>query len=355
VAESAAAVPEGRRNGLQSRLEAFSFGRHPALWIAAIDVLLILIFGFASTGHVFFNGQNFINMALDSSQIALIAAGSAMLLGAGEFDISVGANVILSSVVGGKVILALAHQTSSGHYTNVGVAFAAGIAAAMLTGVTFGLVNGLIVTAMGVNSFVATLGTMGIGTGTALVLTNGFDVQGIPYQLQEKFGVKTVWGIPLPLAVSMVLIVIVWWLLAKTRFGLRTLAIGSSRDAAERAGLRISWHLVVLFVLLGAFAAVAGVIDIARFTTTNVGGHLNDALAAVAGAVIGGTALFGGRASIPGAVLGAYLSIILQTGLVIMGLPAFYQPIAIGAILIIAVFVNPPGRTGGGKRFGHHS
>jgi ribose transport system permease protein len=316
---------------------------HPAVWIGLIDVALILIFGAISPGHAFFNGGNFTNMALDSAEVVLIAAAISLLLGAAELDISVGANVILSSVVGGKVMVSLAatsEQAVNGQYPHLTLALCVGIPAALLTGALFGLVNGLIVTQLKVNSFITTLGMLGIGTGLSLVLTGGADIEGIPTPFQTGFGVNTVFAIPLPAIVAVVMVAVFWFVLAKTRFGLRTLAIGSSRETATRAGLRIDRHLIALFVLVGFCAGIAGTIDLSRFATTNLAGHQTDALAAIAGAVIGGTALFGGAVSVPGAVFGAILAVILETGLVIQGLSPFYQLISVGAILIGAVFIR---------------
>jgi ribose transport system permease protein len=320
-----------------------TLSRHPALWIGLIDVALILIFGAISPGHVFFNKANFTNMALDSAQIVLLAAGIALLLGAGELDISVGANVILASVVGGKVMAALAatsEQALNGDYPHLTLALAVGIPAALASGCLFGLVNGLVVTKLRVSSFIATLGMLGIGTGLALVLTGGSDLENIPTPFQSGFGVNTVFSVPLPALVTAGIVVLIWILVLKTRFGLRTLAIGSNESAAARAGVPVDRHVVLLFALSGLVAGVAGVIDLTRFATTDIGGHQNDALAAIAGAVIGGTSLQGGRASIGGAVVGALLAVILQIGLVVLNLSPFYQTIAIGAVLLMAITID---------------
>lgn len=314
-----------------------------AFWIVLVDIGLIILFGLISPRNAFFNPDNFGNIALDAAQIVLLAVALAMLVGAAELDISVGANVILSSVVGGRIMQSLAatpEEAIRGEYPNLGLALALGIPATILTGVLFGIGNGLIVTKMGVNSFITTLGTLGIGTGLALVLTGGSNLQGIPTPLQSGFGVRTVYGVPLPAIVTAFAVAIVWVVLVRTRFGLRTIAIGSSRVAAKRAGLGIDLHLIVLFALVGLFAGIAGVMDLSRFSTTNIAGHQTDALAAIAGAVMGGTALFGGKISIPGAVAGALLAVILQTGLVILGLQPFYQLIAVGVVLILAVYIR---------------
>lgn len=313
-----------------------------ALWVFLIDIVVILIFGALSPDHVFFNSQNLTNIALDSAAITLLAAGVAVLLGAGELDISIGANIILSSVIGGKVMFAAAggSEENFGVFTDLPKGIALGVITTLVCGALFGLVNGLIVTKMKVNSFITTLGTLGIGTGAALVITGGGNVQGIPFEFQEGYGINTWAGIPIPFIVSLVLIAVIWWLVNKTKFGIHGLAIGSSREAARRAGIKIERNVLVLFVLVGFVAGIAAVLDLARFTSTNVGGHETDALAAIAGAVIGGTALFGGKASITGAFFGSLLAVILLTGLVILGFPPYFQSITIGVVLIIAVFVR---------------
>lgn len=315
--------------------------RHPALGIALIDLLLILGFGIFSTGHVFFHGSNFTNMGLDAAQVVLLSVGSAILLAAAELDISLGANVILSSVVSGRVMVSVADVNADlTGYKHSGFGIFVGIVAAIVTGTVFGIVNGLVVTRLRVNSFITTLGTLGIGTGLSLAVSGGSNIEGVPPSVQDNFGIKNIGAVPLPALVTAVLVLITGLLITFTRFGLHTLAIGSSRPAAARAGIGIDGHVFKLFIIVGFLAGVAGVMDISRFATTNLSGHQTDALAAIAGAVIGGTALFGGRISVLGAVFGAFLAVILQTGLVILGLQPFYQQVAIGAVLILAVFLR---------------
>ena len=215
-----------------------------------------------------------------------------------------------------------------------------GVAACVGTGAAFGLVNGLIVTRLKVNSFIATLGTTGIGAGIAFIITNGADLAYQPTWLQDNLGAKVVADVPLPALIVGVFVLVLWAVMRFTRFGLHTLAIGSSETSAERAGLRVARHTVAIYVLAGALCGFASLLDLSRFATTNVAGHTNDALAAVAGAVIGGTSLFGGRASVIGAMFGALLAVILQTGLIAVGLTPFYQQVAVGVVLIAAVYAD---------------
>lgn len=310
-------------------------------WVLLLDVGLILVFGALSDNGVFLTLQNFQSLMLGGTEALLLTLGLAMLLGAGVFDLSLGANLVLSSVVGASVIKSVAGDVdASGNFRDVGTALLLGLLAAVATGALFGLVNGLIIAYLDVNSLIATLGTLGVGTGVALLLTSGGDIGGLPPQLQTAFGLRTLAKIPLPAIVAVVIAVILWITLRYLRFGLHTLAIGSSRQSAERAGLRVKPHLVSLAVLAGLLAGLAGFVDLARFGSTTVTGHAQDGLAAFTAAVIGGTVLGGGRVSIPGAVWGTVLAVVLQGGLVVLGVAPFYQLIAIGVVLIAAVALD---------------
>lgn len=136
---------------------------------------------------------------------------------------------------------------------------------------------------------------------------------------------------------ALLLLAGVWLLLRFTRFGMRSLAIGSNETAAVRSGINVPGHLVALTALAGAFAGFAGFVDISRFGATAIGSHSLDGLNAVTAVVIGGTALTGGRANVPGTLWGAALSIILLSGLIIIRVQPFWQLVATGIVLIAAV------------------
>jgi ribose transport system permease protein len=312
----------------------------PAIVISLVDVLLVIVFGIVTPQHAFVRLSDFQDMALDSAQITLLTVGAAFLLGAAELDISLGANVILSSVIGSKLLLAAAGPESDAvvdRYPHLTLGIAIGVLSCLLFGAVVGLVNGLIVTRLKVGSFITTLAMLGILTGFALILTGGANVPNLPSSIQQNFGVKDVLNVPLPALVSAMLIAVLWWFFARTRFGLYVRAVGSSREAAIRAGLPVNRHLVLIFVIVGVLCGVSGCLDVSRFATTDVSGHTSDALSAIAGAVIGGTGLYGGKVSVGGAIAGSFLAEILQTGLIIAGVPSFYQLVVIGVILIVAV------------------
>jgi ribose transport system permease protein len=317
--------------------------RQTVAWVTLLDVILLVVFEIVSPGHVFLGITDLQDMALDGAELVLLAGGTTLLLGAGEFDISLGANLILSSVVGAKTLLALSGGTAatvSGQFKQLPLAICIAVAASILTGLCIGIINGLVVSRLHVNALVATLGMLGAATGLADLIAGGADIGALPQSMQEKFGIAKVAGIPAPALVVAVIVLVLWHVLHRTRFGMRTIAIGSSRDAAVRAGIEVWRHQVRLYAIAGALAGTAGFLDLVRFDTTNIGGHQTDALAAIAAAVIGGASLRGGRASVGGAVIGVALAIILQTGLIVAGLSAFYQLIAIGVVLVLAVAID---------------
>jgi len=311
-----------------------------ASWVFLIDIALIIVFATLSSQHSFLSLTN-VQALLGGTEALLLSLGLALLLGAGIIDFSLGANLVVSSVTGG---IAIQHITGSfsaqGSYHALGWAVFLGLAASIATGVLFGLVNGLAISYVGINPLIATLGTAGIGTGIALVITNGGDISGLPAQLQQDVGLKTVADIPLPAFVAILLAVVMFLIIRFTRFGMRSLAMGSSRAAAERSGINVRLHALRLTMLAGAFAGLAGFVDIARFGATTTSGHANDALNALTAVIIGGTLLEGGRVSIIGAIWGTALAVTLQEGLVVIGVQAFYQLIAVGVVLIVAVSVD---------------
>jgi len=328
--------------GVPRRSFAGRMLRKTATWVLLIDIVLILIFGLISTQQVFWSLPSIQSLMLGGTQALLLALGLAMLLGAGVFDLSLGANLVLSSVVGALVIRAIAGPfNADGVYNDLPLAILAGFVVAVATGALFGLFNGFVVSVFDVNPLIATLGTMGIGLGLALLLSNGGNIAGLPNQLQTTIGLNMIGGlIPLPALVAILLALVVWFVLKYTRFGLRTLAMGSSRASAERAGIKVNRQTMALTAFAGSLAGVAGFVDIARFGSTATTGHTQDALNAITAVIIGGTLLEGGRVSVIGAVWGTILSVVLTSGLIIIGVAPFYQLIAIGAVLIVAISID---------------
>lgn len=308
-----------------------------AFYIFVVDIALVAIFTLASANHVFWSLQNAQALMGNGAEALLLASGVTIMLAAGVFDLSLGANLILASVAGALI---LAHLTNSQTVRAPVWAIMLTLVVCLLIGAAVGLVNGLLITYARINSLIATLGMLGICTGFAYVIAHGSDISGVATNIQSGFGLGAILKIPYPALVAVLVLLVLWFVLRYTRYGARTLALGSNRTSAERAGLRVRAHVISLTMVGGALAGLAGFIDIARFDTTNTSGHTLDALAALTAAVVGGTALQGGRATMFGTLWGAVLAYVILDGLVVVGVSSFYQEIATGFVLWVAVGID---------------
>jgi ribose transport system permease protein len=318
----------------------FKWARSTPAYIAVALVVLLVAFAILGPEGRFLSEPNLQAIGRNSAGLVFLAVGLTFVLGAGHIDLSVGATLVLSSVCSGMVAARLGGPIGSTDGGPSWLALLAAAAVAVLVGIMAGLLNGVLVTRLKVNSFVITLGTLGIFTGVAQVLTNGSNVSGIPPQLQTGFGLQTVLSVPLPLVVALVAGVVFAVLLTSTRTGRHTLAVGSAAQGALRAGVKVDRSAVKVFVIAGALAGAAGFLDISRFGTTAISGHETTMLQALSAVIIGGTSLFGGRASVPGSIIATFIPTVLLSGFVMIGVSSFYQKIAIGAVLIIAVWLD---------------
>ena len=321
--------------------------RPTAFWIALVEIALIIGFNFKSDG-LFLTRESIMNLALDAAVGMLLAVGMTFLLAAAQLDLSVGANLVLSSCVAAWVITKFIPIADSFTAPGPKVVWTSLLAclAAIASGTAFGVVNGIIVTKLRVNSFIATLGTAGAASGLVLVWTNGSNITGFPPSLQTEFGVASISGLlPYQMLIVLVISAVLWFVMRKTRLGLHAVALGSSPSAVRRSGVSSTSVLIRLFAIVGALAGLAGFFVMARFSTTNIGGSQDAPLAAIAAAVIGGTSLFGGVATVGGSMVGSLLPVILASGLIVIGVESFYQQIVVGLILILAVYIDQERRS----------
>ena len=187
---------------------------------------------------------------------------------------------------------------------------------------------------------IATLGSYGMAMGLALVLTNGIDRR-VPLALVQTLGIGDISNaIPYLALVALALAAVVAVLLSRTTFGRHTYAVGASPAAAERCGIRVGNHLVLVYALAGLLAGVAGYLSLSRFGTTTIAGHAEDSLKAITAVVLGGTSLFGGSGTVRGTVIGAFIPVVLLNGFVITGVQVFWQQFAIGLVLVVAVYID---------------
>lgn len=317
--------------------------RTSAFWVLVAEAICLAVFAVATPSGNFLSRDNLFSMGVNSSQLLLLAVGTTFVLAAGQLDLSIGSIAVLASVVSAKVILAVSGGgpgVPRADYEAVPLAILLGVATGFAVGIGFGLFNAWIVTKLGVNSFIATLATLGIGMGAALLLTSGSNVAYLPPEVQTALGTRKILGVPAPLILSVIVAVVGWLVLRKTRFGLRTIAIGSSESATRRAGISTRSHITKIFVVSGLLASVAGLLDLSLYGTTALAGHTTDNLSAIAAVVIGGTSLFGGFATMGGTIVASFLPILLINGLVFLSVDSYYQQILIGVVLIAAIYLD---------------
>ena len=317
-------------------------GLGPAL-IFGILVGLVVVFTIIN-GTAFFNPENFVNITVDASVLLLLAVGMTFVIITAGIDLSVGAVLVLSSVVAAQVMVALSgteQQVQNYQFPTQGIGIPAGIAAGVLAGLLCGLGNGFLITRLRMPPFIVTLGTLGIALGTAQILSGGTNVPYVPTAIQSQIGERDLFGfLPVPVLITLLVVIVAWLALHRTSFGRYTFAIGSNVDAARRAGINVDRHLLKVYALSGFLSGLAGIVDLARFNTASVSAHDADNLAAISAVVIGGTSLFGGIGTIVGSVVGTFIPAVLRNGFVIQGVQAFWQQVAIGAVLILAVFID---------------
>lgn len=314
--------------------------RFPAVWITAVLGISLLAFLFA-TDMRFLSPSNINSIMLDSAQILIMAVPMTFIMVTAGIDLSVGSTLILASVIASDVMARLAgtpEQIAAFEFPNAGMAMTVGILAGLLAGAAAGAFNGYLIAYLNLPPFIVTLATMGAYRGIALVLTNGTNNIHVPPQLQQNFGAAAgPFGIPLPVLLALVIAVLGWLVLRFTVWGTRSLAIGSNPEGTRRSGVRIRAHIFWLYVSAGVAAGIAGIIDLARFTSTSVEGHLMDNLDSISAVVLGGTSLFGGVGNMPGTVIGSLLPSVLQNGFIQLHLPPFWQPVILGVVLLAAI------------------
>jgi ribose transport system permease protein len=301
-------------------------------WIGLILVGLILVFS-ALEYDSFVSSSNARNIATDAAVLLVLAVGMTFVIITAGIDLSVGAVLVFSGVVAARLMNSVG---GDGWGTIL-----LGLAAALGAGFGWGLLNGFLVAKAKIPALIVTLGTLGMALGSALLITKGVDEREVPFKLVDTIGTGRVFDqIPYLVIIAFAVALVFGIVLAATRFGRNTYAIGSNEEAARRAGIPVDRHLIKVYALAGALAGLAGFMNLARFATTTIGGHDTDNLQAIAAVVIGGTSLFGGIGTMLGSVFGVFIPAVLQNGFVIIGVQPFWQQVAVGAVLIGAVYLD---------------
>jgi ribose transport system permease protein len=286
--------------------------------------LLGLVFTFLSP--YFFSVHNLLTVATQTAVIAIIAIGQTYVLITGGIDLAIGSNIALAGMISGLCMQA-----------NLPVPIA--ILAGLITGIVSGAVGGCLVAFAKIPPFIATLGTMTIARGVALTLTQAIPISGLPKSFTQ-FGTESTLGIPNPVIIMVLLVVIFGFILGKSKLGRHVYATGSNFEAARLSGVNTRKVIVSVYVFSGLLAAFAGLIMVGRIISAQPTAGDGYELDAVASSVIGGTSTMGGEGSAAGTFIGAFVIGVLRNGLNLVGVSPFIQKIIIGLVIVGSVFLD---------------
>ena len=290
-------------------------------------VMLLVLFGVMSVlKPVYLNTNNLNNIIITGSIIAVTGLGMTIAVAMGDLDLSVGSNQALTACIAADLLTRTSMPLTIG--------------ATLLIGLLVGVTNGIIISRLKVPAFVATLGMMSVLRGAALLYTDGQSILIMGYDNFASLNTSKVLGLPMPFIIALATLLVFYILLRHTPFGIHVCAIGGNENAARATGLRIGLTRVIVFGLVGMAAALSGIMLSAQllFVDGTLGKGLE--LQAIAVTVLGGTSLAGGSGNLPGTLLGALLIAAINSALNILKVPPFYQYLALGLLLILALSLD---------------
>lgn len=288
----------------------------------------------------FLNAQNLAQLAKDTSFIAIMAVGMALVIISGGIDLSVGSTYALASVLGA---MTFHHFGPGGPGADAPVWLGIGLGIVVCIGSAglCGLVNGSLIVALRVHPFIITLGAMAILRGIAFVVTQGQSVGGFPPALREVARFEPAAGLSVVPLLVMVLVTIAGWIhLSRLAAGRRIYAVGGNELAATFSGIRVGRVKIGVYLIAGLCAGIAALLSLGYYGAATSGDGQGYELSVIAAAVVGGASLTGGRGSALGVVLGALIIQMINSGIVILGIDQNYSQIIIGAVVIAAVVLD---------------
>lgn len=293
---------------------------------SVLSLFLIMMILTILSPH-FMTAENFLSIGLQMAVIAIMAIGQVWIIIAGGIDLSVGSIMALAGVITTMLIADGA---------NLVLAALAGIA----VGSFCGLVNGFLTAVGKLPPFISTLGMMGIARGVTLIITRGVPIFGLPAEFAVLGNGRLFGVLPIPVLITILLGIMAHIILNVTPFGRYTFAIGSNFEAARLSGIRTTRMIIAIYLLGGFLCSIAGIILASRLSTGQPTAGTGNELDVIAACVIGGASLSGGVGTVWGAILGALLIGVLRNGCNLLDISAFWQQVAIGSIIIVAVFID---------------
>ncbi len=285
--------------------------------------LTILFVGLAIASPHFLTSTNLSSVVRQTAVINIMALGMTLIIIAGGIDLSVGAILAMSGLLGCMAM-------------ERGQAIPVGILIGILTGGCWGFVNGFLTTRLRINPFIVTLGTLGIVRGLTLIISNGLPVHQIPREF-SFLGEGNVLAVPFVLWILLACAGLVHAVLEHTKLGRYAFAIGSNPDAAFYAGIPVAFHTTAVYAIGGMLTGLAGMIEASRLMTGQPTAGQGYELQAIAAVVIGGGSLRGGEGSVVGTLVGAFIMGLLSNGSDLLGISPYLQQAIIGAVIILAV------------------
>ncbi|KIN73288.1 ABC transporter permease [Sulfitobacter guttiformis] len=291
---------------------------------------------FTALSDKFLTGQNLLNVARQSVYLVLVSMGQMLVLISGGFDLSVGTAIALTSVVSATGMVAMAGIFPDMIWLAIILGAFMGFGAALL----IGAVNGIGVAYFEVSPFIMTLGVSSVGAGLALFLTGGVPVSGMPFAFGDTFGFGRLWGIPVPVIVALICIVIMWVFMSRTRLGTQVYAVGGNIKAAHLSAINTKQTLMLAYIICALIASLTGLLLTARVESgeANLGGTI--ALESIAACVIAGVSLRGGIGRVENVVLGAFFIVLVQNGMNLAQVSSYMQMVLLGMLLILAVIFD---------------
>jgi ribose/xylose/arabinose/galactoside ABC-type transport system permease subunit len=302
--------------------------RDPSFWAnwAVVVALIALIGVFTTLSDVFLTPGNIDAILVASAILIVVTVGQTYVIVTAGIDLSIGSVVTLASVV-----LGYAFAQAWG----VGAAIVVGL----LAGLASGVISGVIIAKGRITDFIVTLGMLSVASGAALVLSDGRPVQ-VQTPLLLELAAGSIGPLRYMILVAIVVAVIGHVLIFHTRFGTHLLATGGSAEVARAMGISVARIKIAAYTISGFLAGVAGVMLTARVGAAEPVAATALLLSSVAAVVLGGVSLFGGRGTVVGPVVGAVLLTALVNGLTLLGVSQFYQPIAVGSVVILSALLT---------------
>jgi erythritol transport system permease protein len=309
----------------------------------AFFALILIIVVFSILSPYYFTVSNFLIMSSHVAIFGLLAIGMLLVILNGGIDLSVGSTLGLAGVVAGALMQGVTIEA-------LGVVLYPPVwAVVVLTctlGAFVGAINGVLIAYFKVPAFVATLGVLYVARGVALLMTNGLtynNLGGRPELGNTGFdwlGFNRLGGVPIGVLVLLVVAVLAGLMLSRTAFGRWLYASGGNERAAELSGVPVKRVQITVYMLSGVCAAIAGLVLSSQLTSAGPTAGITYELTAIAAVVIGGAALTGGRGTVRGTMLGAFVIGFLSDGLVIIGVSSYWQTVFTGAVIVLAVLLN---------------